>query len=513
MKKLLFTVTVMLLVFTGCEKILHEPERSFEILDKEEEKLELINGIYYWLLQAHNGYYFYLFAKSDDITYYTRKHPDCGSGSYGSGDIRIYEELYKSLYKAILNANQLILQLDDEKDALLKGEAHFLRAYCYFKLVRIFKVPPLVTGIDVDYSLPKPTFKEVYDLIESDLNNAMDLLPCSYSEARKPGYSPHKGTVKALLAEVYLTMAGYPLQETKKYALAAELAGQVIDNKISYNLSLVSEFEKLWSSDSTLNSEIIFALFYGEERSFGDHISDINIYNVITNDRYDISSDFHPEYHFYNRYPSNIRKKITFRTGRFIDLEHTFNENDSESEYHTWTIFEEMDPAKDICDHRNYIKYKKWVDEKKLSLAARSLEQPPLTPQLYLFRYAQTLLTYAEASARSGNLNEKSFEAVNKIKRRANGKNPDNPSEYDLPNTLTTEQFIDSVVWERAWELCMEPEGRWFDIIRLDLKNEIIANREEYDEQHEFPESFISDDWYFTLIPEEDRWLNPNFEE
>ena len=164
-----------------------------------------------------------------------------------------------------------------------------------------------------------------------------------------------------------------------------------------------------------------------------------------------------------------------------------------------------------------YIKYKKWVHEKKLSYETMPMPHrssyPVLIPQLYLIRYAQTLLTYAEASARSGNLNQKSYEAVNKIRRRANELYPDDPSEYDLPNTLTTEQFIDSVVWERAWELCEEPEGRWFDIIRLDLKEEIMASREGYDEQHELPESIVSDDWYFALIPQEDRWLNPNFEE
>ena len=59
----------------------------------------------------------------------------------------------------------------------------------------------------------------------------------------------------------------------------------------------------------------------------------------------------------------------------------------------------------------------------------------------------------------------------------------------------------------------MEPEGRWFDIIRLDLKEEIETNRSGNNEHHEFPEEFISDDWYFVLIPIEDRWLNPNYED
>jgi hypothetical protein len=39
------------------------------------------------------------------------------------------------------------------------------------------------------------------------------------------------------------------------------------------------------------------------------------------------------------------------------------------------------------------------------------------------------------------------------IRRRANGVDPYSPSVYDLSQGLSREQFIDSVVWERAWEL------------------------------------------------------------
>ena len=533
MNKLIFII--LFFVLAGCEKILHEPERTYNILDTEEKKLKLINGIYYSLVQAHNRHYFYIHSKSDDISY-SGQHPNCDGLPVNPPSSYAWDNLYANLYRAIINANKLILQSDDNKESLLKGEAYFLRAYCYFKLVRIFKGPPLYTSVDVDYTLPKPTFKEVYAQIESDLLNAITLLPGLYSEARNPGYSPHRGTAQALLAEVYLTMAGYPLNETEKYALAAGLAEEVIENNQAYNLALLPDFKNLWSRKNAVNSEIVFAIYYNAENSY-EHICATFISAVISNDRYGINSTFHSEFNFYNNYPKNYRKKISFRTGRYIDFSSTFYEYDPDayrpenssltggSEELYWTVFEEMDPVENVCDFSLYIKYKKWIDETKLRVeyiddirlrverVEYDRENPVITSQLYIIRYAQTLLTYAEASARSGNVTEKAYEAVNKIRRRANKVNINNPSAFDLPNTLTTEQFADSVVWERAWELCLEPEGRWFDIIRLDLKDEVIANRLGLDDEHEFPYEIISDDWYFVLIPQEDRWLNPNLEE
>ena len=130
---------------------------------------------------------------------------------------------------------------------------------------------------------------------------------------------------------------------------------------------------------------------------------------------------------------------------------------------------------------------------------------------LYLLRYAQTLLTYAEAKARSGDIDESAYEAVNQIRRRANKLDPFTPSQFDLSPGLTTEQFLDSVVWERAWELCTEPEGRWFDIVRLDLRSKLAEYRYPQDVPTRVSDDFLNEDWYFYLIPQEDRWLNPNY--
>jgi hypothetical protein len=128
--------------------------------------------------------------------------------------------------------------------------------------------------------------------------------------------------------------------------------------------------------------------------------------------------------------------------------------------------------------------------------------------RLDLFRFAHTLLTYAEASARSGNLNEKAYKCVNMIRRRANQLDIHTPSEFDLQPGMSAEAFADSVVWERAWELAGEPEGRWFDLVRLEMVEDLPQLRGIDD--GDFPADMIAtkDDYYFP-IPEGDILLNP----
>ena len=57
-----------------------------------------------------------------------------------------------------------------------------------------------------------------------------------------------------------------------------------------------------------------------------------------------------------------------------------------------------------------------------------------------------TLLTYAEAKARSGQLDASAYEAVNMVRRRANKVDINSPSKYDLQPGLSATQFADSVV-------------------------------------------------------------------
>jgi hypothetical protein len=134
---------------------------------------------------------------------------------------------------------------------------------------------------------------------------------------------------------------------------------------------------------------------------------------------------------------------------------------------------------------------------KQLRFVTRNLGQP-----IYIYRYAHTLLTYAEAKTRSGQLDASAYESVNMIRRRANKVDINSPSKYDLQPGLSAQQFADSVVWERAWEFCAEPEGRWYDLLRCEMIEQLPKLRGDY---HEMTKSD-----YFDAIPNSEKILDPN---
>jgi len=517
---LLFLAVVLL----SCEdKMFKDNEDNYIVIPGEQEVLDLLNGAYNRLIEVHNSDYFVALSRADDINIYEYyEYPDPNPPpknaclQYGT-DIpkNVSGDIYAKLYTAIANINKLLQHLATSGNNILLGELYFLRAYCYFKLARLFGTPPLVTDIDVNYFIEKPTYKEVYEFIEADMLKALELLPETYTGARVPGETPHKGTARAVLAEIYLAMAGYPVNDASKYSEAACLAGEVIETAEYYNYGLLNDMSDLWKKDNRHNKENIFGLF------FTDSSSNENTINLKPSIK--VRDDFylgwqldmklyHTSMKFFMSFPNQYRREVSFTTGRFLQVY-----NDLDIAIPDSFIYVIYNPIEDPCDFMEYVLSKKFIELRQ--------RVPPLSEwcpipgnnvvTLYLFRYAHTLLTYAEAKTRAGEMDETCFEAVNMIRRRANKLDIYAPSEFDLQPGLTSEQFLDSLVWERAWELCHEPEGRWFDMVRLDLRKKLpgyfLPNS--LDQYASLDSRYFNKDWYFYLIPEEDRFLNPNFEE
>lgn len=523
--KYLRRLILILLVMSSfsCERLFHDNDNQYLVIDSEKEKIDLLNGIYSCITKVYDRNYFVLMARSDDINpYYNYSfHYDGGScsGNTYSGDIsEITSPVYLNLYTAIITINRLISALDEVSNQKILGELYFLRGYCYFQLVRFFGTPPIVVNIDVDYFIEKPSYAEVYQFIEADLLYAIELLPESFLEARIPDETPNRGTAKALLAEVYLAMAGFPVNDKTKYAEAARLAGEVIDNAENYNYGLLDDFANLWKNAYRHNRECIFGLYFSDEQTETSNDISRNWYcpqedYVYLSENYtryfnlSICGGYNSGFMFFSTYPNSYRKYNSYVTGWYQEIDFdTMSGSESSIE------FVPYDPLTYPCHYVSGAVSLKWFDLESMMRQGEN-HYASNEASLYLLRYAQTLLTYAEAKARSGTIDASCYEVVNMVRRRAHKVDISSPSIYDLPPDLSTEQFLDSVVWERAWELCVEPQGRWFDIIRLDLKDEIAANVFPGDIPFRVSDEYLNEDWYFYLIPQEDRWLNPNFSE
>jgi starch-binding outer membrane protein, SusD/RagB family len=474
MKKYIFLI--ILISTVSCNTFFQQEDEEYLVIENKQEIIDLLNGIYSNLVITYNANYFTALCRSDDINLYRIYQFNNCSMQYGEDFEPIFDNIYSRFYKVILNVNSTIPQLSEAEVPELLGELYMLRAYAYFSLSHFYGNPYLVKNIDVNYILERPTYLEVYEYIEQDMLNALRLLPDTYTKARIPGETPHKGTAKALLAEIYLCWAGYPINDNTKYVKAAQYSGDVIQNEDYYGYGLLDDFAELWKVNNQHNKEYVFGLFYNSD--YAQTKNTLNSYSAFKyNDGYVAKSfRYHSEFKFYNSIPNNYRKKSSF----IIDI----------------------DPLINPCEFISDVMPIKWIDTIELhNVPTNTDNRWGSEVTVYLFRYAQTLLTYAEARARSGILDDSTYEAVDRIRRRANKLDSRVPSEFDLQKNLTSEQFIDSVVWERAWELFFEPNGRWFDVIRLDLRQKLKEYSYDFDFPDGLPLVYLQDNWYFYKLP------------
>lgn len=162
----------------------------------------------------------------------------------------IVENYYSSFYNVIFRANIVLENLgvaSEANAAKFEAEAKFMRAYAYFKLVRLYGDIPLVTSVieasDTDVSFTRVSTADIYNLIVSDLTTAVAGLDNSYTTRAS------KAAAQALLAKVYLTQG-------TNYLAAQTLCEQVMMS----GYSLEPNFKDVFFSE--LNNEIIFAIGY-----------------------------------------------------------------------------------------------------------------------------------------------------------------------------------------------------------------------------------------------------------
>ncbi|MDD3139552.1 MAG: RagB/SusD family nutrient uptake outer membrane protein, partial [Lachnospiraceae bacterium] len=281
MKRLYFII-IVLAGLCSCEDFLQTDPKSTQTADQyyknETEVQNAINGIYAWLgspfqeVQFGEAPIFMLEYTTGQGKYtvgqQSTQNPDFERLVYWD---RIYvDNWWSSCYYGIEASNMAIeaikkLPLTEKLNSLL-AEAYFFRAYYYFRLVRIFGDIPLKltpTQNAADALLPKSSVKDIYEkaiipsLLEAEKINILN----TPSSGRVSNVA-----VKSVLAQVYLTMGGYPLNQIDKFALSAQKAKDVIT---AGNLALfqsdenLSWFEKIRRMDFDCQSEYVLMANYG----------------------------------------------------------------------------------------------------------------------------------------------------------------------------------------------------------------------------------------------------------
>ncbi len=443
MKKILFIFLAACLI-CSCSDLLEEKPQAIAVETFYNTPGEIEAGVaaIYTPLRSSNGFkaeYSVMLEEMSDITWEgigSWRPPSLYQGLDGTNINRV-SNTWKQFYLAVRNANIVIESIpkansasDNLKDAFM-GEAMFLRALTYFQLVRCWGAIPLRTLENMnENNLPRTPESEVYDLILSDLKFAESTLPATVSVAGHPT----KWSAKMLLADVYFYL--------NQYDKAAELSSEII-NSNQYSLveiETTDDFEKLYGPLVNTPEEIFYfkfheldgfsmAYYFHGSGNAGEYIRQ-NGYNVIA------SLYTHPPY---------------------------MNQDDDDLRKGLWYYYTRRTPA--------VLLLKKYNDRE--GTAPRN--------SFPLYRYADCLLLYAEASCRiSSGPTAAGIEALNMVHRRAFGypSTQASPVDFNIEN-YNKESFIELCIKERGYETVGESK-RWFDLKRLgktEAKRLVMENR------------------------------------
>ena len=429
------------------------------------------------------------------------------------------QRTWQALYKGIYYANDFIERLSAKIDGFSEknkpvstiylAEARALRAMYYFELVRRFGNIPLFISTEMSYMHPSEMTQEdpvkVYEFIEQDLLYAIDNLPYAtedqYRKDNKFRFS--KGAAQGLLAKVYATWAGYPLNDTSKWEKAAIVAGNLIDSK---KHSLLPDFVDLWKNtcNGVWNPQesLIEISFYSPTTTgaASDPCGRIGKWNgaktsAIAGLRGSCAGNVKVVHSFVLKWRNedgvdatnpegtigmlDVRRDISVANYRYTDptednptgyqllargskdSEEVGKEND-------------LDPDKRQKEKQTYTPAK-WDIQKYGEGSNALINNDKSNVNWYVLRYADVLLIYAEA------LNEwkngptaEAYDAINTVRRRAYG-NPSNTVACDIPTGLSKEDFRQAVRDERSYELAFEGHRR-LDLVRWGIYFETIQN-------------------------------------
>ncbi len=401
------------------------------------------------------------------------------------------QHTWGTLYNAIYNANDFMERLEQKAgnysnpDKILAriymAEARGLRALYYFELVRRYGHVALMRNTQMSQQ-PPSTFEQVepslvYKFIEDDLKYAIDNLPYAVDDTYRSDNSFRfsKGAALGLLAKVYATWAGYPLQDESKWEAAARTAKILLD---SGKHGLLNDFEQLWrnSGEGIWNpaESLLEVSFYSPTTTgaASDPCGRIGKWNgvrttAIAGKRGSCAGNVKVVHTFvleWRKDANDLRREISVANYLYNPDKTLYAKGKSDPE--ETAVLADADPEKKQKEKQNYTPAK-WDIEKYVPQSNALINNDKSNVNWYLLRYADVLLLYAESvNEWKKSPTAEAYMAVNMVRRRGYGKQiaaADNT--VDLPEGLSYEAFRKAIHKERAYELAFEGHRR-LDLVR-----------------------------------------------
>jgi starch-binding outer membrane protein, SusD/RagB family len=433
---------------TGCDDVLEENPKHFSSPGTFYNSPEQIEAVIVGATRRLNGnWYGYGWAPEFvRLPNYSRSNNGIIGPDFG-------REMYSTHYHSIMNVNFALdaiinkNKLDGTPASVLDplvGQLKFLRAFNYFQLVRYWGRVPIFTEEHVDnyfaYIPLQPSIPEVYDLIESDFQEAAAKLPEHWSAAQAG--RPSRDAAKGFLAKVYLTRATAPVNDASYFPKAAALAKEVID---AGNYYLVEDIFGVFTFETEYGPEIM----WGFNHNASHRSTDPRIWS---------GPHGWGDYSFSNqwvedRYPEQPRKYAYIEMTDFYGT-----------------------PTKDLGRPYGVRKY--------LYEGLEALQRGATIVNYPMLRFADVLLVFAEAdNLANGGPTQAAVNAVNQVIDRANGYQ-ENPAHPRVSIEMSTQEFDKAVIFERELELCrewdryhdMQRKGNFMESVRANVAHNYGPN-------------------------------------
>jgi len=471
-KNIFFLLFATLLV-QGCKKDLlntiPNDRISTDIFWKTDNDAILAgNAVYTYM--AESAEHFIGWDAMADIVFTNPTGPQEASirqGQFNALNSRISGDWNRN-YTGIRAANTFLARVDQVQTTntalinRLRGEIRTLRAYFYYQLAFLFGDVPLVTkeiSVEESEELTRTDVSKIWDFVASELTEASALLPVKQTETGRIT----KGAALAIEARAML-YAG-------RWQQAADAAKAVMENTNNY--SLYSSYKNLFSYAAENNSEVILDIQFVKDIYFN------NIFWAFAPRSVNGSSKWVPAKNIADAYqmtnglpitdpssgydPANPYKNRDPRLGFSIFVPGDVLPNDKVFNPLPNSTTGDAVGSSFVVSPTGF-NIEKYVNKEDLAQPSNS------GVNIILIRYAEILLTYAEAKIELNQIDASVYDAINKVRQR---------TDVNMPAITTgkTQSELRAIVrQERMVELAFEGQ-RFFDIRRWKIADSVMPGK------------------------------------
>ncbi|KAA0989105.1 RagB/SusD family nutrient uptake outer membrane protein [Dyadobacter aurulentus] len=407
-------------------------------------------------------------------------------GGTMNADDAAVQTFWLNAYKAIARANSFIANKDRAAATTsaatitrLEAEMRLIRAYQYARLITHFGDVPLLTEplvLDESYSVQRSGRDEVLTFVLAELDFAAANLPVSYAAAETKRLT--KGAALAIKARTALYSG--------KWDVARDAAKAVMDLGV---YQLHPGYSQLFTKAGESSSELIISIPRDESQQvFGaalfvqDNISRnaggfgaqlptrdlMDAYECVDGKPIDESPLYNPLAPFKNRDPRLTASIVEFNT-QWLGYNYTPHPDSVQVFSSKENKKVQNKDTRAVAAFASFtgLLWKKGIDQ---TWADRRVEDN----DAIIVRYAEILLTYAEAKIELGETDATVLDAINQVRARAYGVQVSETKSYPALTGTNANALRPLLRRERRVEFPREGL-RYMDLIRWKLAEKVLT--------------------------------------